>query len=110
MKKLEDGKSLSFATNAQKSYLTRQTIRRISVIRQKELTPEQYKAIEQFSDGLKECFSAKRNEKTKDSVVREIIEMNMNYVISIIDLHLSLAMIDLERTAVQMQKKVLDKT
>jgi hypothetical protein len=76
------------------------------MIKQEELSPEQYIAIKEFANGLKQCFEAKKKSK-------EIPSINMDYVIGVINLHVGLKAVDMEYTLAEMekaQKKVVDKS
>ncbi len=57
----------------------------------KELTPQEFTAIKEFADGLRGCFESKK--KTKE----EFTEIFMNYAIQVIDIHLSLSEIKVDR-------------
>ena len=55
----------------------------------KEISPQEYQAIEEFADGLTTCFIHYKNTHNE-----EFSNIVLNYVIQIIDIHLQLA--DLE--------------
>jgi len=52
------------------------------------LTPEQFRAVQEFADGLKGCYV---QAKTKAS------NPELDYAISIIDVHLAIKKLDVER-------------
>ena len=57
-----------------------------------ELSPEQYQAVKEFSDGLTEVFTNYKNNHPD-----KFADLVINYVIAIIDIHLKLAELDEER-------------
>ena len=58
----------------------------------KEISPQEYQAIEEFADGLKTCFL--HYKRTHDEEFSNIV---LNYALEIIDIHLQLAELKVKR-------------
>jgi hypothetical protein len=69
------------------------------------MSNEEYQAVKHFAEGLKTCITTIR----KNSVITETAEAALDYVLSLISLHLSIAEVELQHTAEDMEKKILDK-
>jgi len=68
------------------------------------MLPIEYQAIESFAKGLKQCFEAKLKD-ADDNTIKEVVNEVFSYVNSIIDLHLQMKELDVEKTLEDMQKK-----
>ena len=65
------------------------------------LTPEEYSAITNFANGLKECFLNRM--KNLNEPFADII---LGYVLKIIDLHLQMKELELRKYAYELEKNV----
>ena len=65
-----------------------------------ELAPEQYQAIEKFASELKTCFFSYKN--THPDAFSDIV---LNYVMQVIDIHVSLAELKTDRYLCNMARE-----
>jgi hypothetical protein len=74
--------------------------------RRGKMHPQEYQAIKQFKEGLEECLLNTRKTYENDNIVDKATCNGLNYAIKLLDLHLRLKELDVDRTLIKMNEEV----
>ena len=66
------------------------------------MTNEEYQAVRKFAVGLQTCINVRKN--SYPTVINKDAQDALDYVLNIIQLHLSIAEVELEHTAEDMEQ------
>ena len=69
------------------------------------LSPEQFTAIEEFTEDLRLCFENHRRINNKLALGGELIDITMDYVLQTLDIHKDLAELKADRYLIEMEKE-----
>ena len=71
------------------------------------MTSDEFIKVEKFANGLKECYTSRlKDHVNEDDSLNKMIVSTLHYALSVLDLHLNMARIEFEQSAMEQERAI----